>query len=121
MEVLFDDIKKTLDAEHVSLPNAAELVEGDAAGPDTTLRSRTRTDIRSTLLNQQLEVSKEVELALAEMKMSDDASDKRPANAPARSRLPKDLPDSLQTAMDLKNAGLGRSERTRTQESSVVR
>jgi hypothetical protein len=136
MEVLFEDIKKTLDAEQVSLPSA-----GEKAVP----RSSALSETQSSHLNQQLEVSREVELALREMKMSDDAGLKRPTKArevelalremkmsddaglkrPTKatdgSRLNKDVPDSVQAAVDLKNMSQSLSDRSRTQESGVVR
>jgi hypothetical protein len=112
MEVLFEDIKKTLDAEQVSLPSA-----GEKAVP----RSSALIETQSSQLNQQLEVSREVELALREMKMSDDAGLKRPTKATDGSRLNKDVPDSVQAAVDLKNMSQSLSDRSRTQESGVVR
>jgi hypothetical protein len=112
MEVLFEDIKKTLDAEQVSLPSA-----GEKAVP----RSSALTETQSSQLNQQLQVSREVELALREMKMSDDASLKRPTKVADSSRLKKDVPDSVQAAVDLKNTSQSLSDRSRTQESGFVR
>lgn len=120
MEVLFDDIKKTLDADEVSLPNPAGHAEAKAGRADTKLLPPALGDTRATQLNQQLEVSREVKLALREMKMSDEASLKWPTPAPGRSGLPKDVPDSVQAAVEMRNASPGLSDLTRTQERSVV-
>jgi hypothetical protein len=120
MEVLFEDIKKTLDAEHVSLPTiATKQVEGIVE--KVPQRAPQLAETQSAVLNQQLEVSREVELALREMKMSDEASMKRSTKAQERSLVRKDVPDSVQAAVDLKNTSPSLSDRSRTHESGVVR
>jgi hypothetical protein len=121
MEVLFEDIKKTLDADHVSLPTAANQAEANAGSGAVMLQPPALGETRSTQLNQQLELSREVELALREMKMSEEASVKRPTQAQDRSRVKKDVPDSLQAAADLKKTSQSLSDRSRTHGSGVVR
>ena len=120
MEVLFEDIKKTLDAEHVSLPTIATK-QAEGIAEKAPQRAPQLAETQSAVLNQQLEVSREVELALREMKMSDEASMKRSTKAQERSLVRKDVPDSVQAAVDLKNTSPSLSDRSRTHESGVVR
>lgn len=116
MEVLFEDIKKTLDAEHISFPTVAtQHPAANTGSPDTILQPPAT---RSTQLNQQLEVSREVELALQEMKLSDEASLKRPPKGQDRSCAKKDVPDSAQAAVDLKTSER-LSDRSQAHDSGV--
>jgi hypothetical protein len=119
MEVLFDDIKKTLDAEHVSLP-AIATKQAEGIAEKAQQRAPQPAETQSTVLNQ-LEVSREVELALREMKMSDEVGMKRSTKAQERSLVRKDVPDSVRAAVDLKNTSPSLSDRSRTHESGVVR
>lgn len=130
MEVLFEDIRRALDAERVCLPAVtmqAEVDRGQAiemaqkpprsvahssrqltqhasdidggsvpAVPDQTLSPR--SEVSSTNLNQQLEASKEVELALKDMKLGGEASAGRQTKVRARNVLKKDVPSPFQRA-----------------------
>ena len=120
MEVLFEDIKRTLDAEHVSLPEATtSQLEADVGNTDVKSKQPPLTEMQSAQLNQQLEVSREVELALREMTMSDEASVRRQTKSQSRSRLKKDVPDSVQAAFDLKKTSQSLSDQSH--ESGFVR
>lgn len=121
MEVLFDDIKKTLDADDVSLPNAAEPADGTAGSGATKRLPPALGDTSAAQLNQQLEMSREVELALREMKMGDEASLRWATTAADKARLPKDVPDSVHAAVEMRRTSPGLSDLARTQERSVVR
>ena len=120
MEVLFEDIKKTLDAEHVSLPTIATN-QAEGIAEKVPQRAPQLAETQTTILNQQLEVSREVELALREMKMSDEASMKGSTKVQERPLVRKDVPNSVQAAVDLKNTSSSLSDRSRTHESGVVR
>jgi hypothetical protein len=113
MEVLFDDIKKTLDAEDVSLPNPAEHAQGTARCAGSKLLPVALQDTPTPQPSQQLEVSREVERALLEMKVSDEASVTWTATAPNQSRLPKDVPDSVQAAVEMRNTSPGLADLAR--------
>ena len=122
MEVLFEDIKRSLDAAHVSLPDTtASQPEVDAQSTDIGPKLPPLAETRPAQLNRQLEVSREVELALREMRMSDNVGMKQPAKVQNRTRLKKDVPDSVQATLDLKNTNSGLSDRSRSPESGIVR
>ena len=82
MEVLFEDIKRTLGAETVRVPVAEytskELMQdvGVGSNPDS-LRASTISN-----LNKQLDASREVELALEEMRLSSEREQSRGREAP---------------------------------------
>ena len=87
MEVLFEDIKRRLNADHVCLPDTKRS-QAEVDGGSTVMRSgqRALAETRSTELNRQLEMSREVELGLREMRASDEASTNGPAKAKTASQ-----------------------------------
>ena len=113
MEVLFDDIKKTLDAEDVSLPNPTEHAQATVRSAGSKRLPGAPQDTPTLQPGQQLEVSREVERALRGMKVGDEASVTWTTTAPSPPRLPKDIPDSVQAAVEMRNTSPGLADLTR--------
>lgn len=117
MQVLFEDIRRTLGAEQVSLPNATSLAQVDedsgnaTEGPWERLAPLGEKGCAS--LNQQLDASKEVELALKEMRLGSDVK------ARPRKVLKKDVPNSFQITAGQIGAKHGSVRRSETNSGTV--
>lgn len=103
MEVLFEDIRRTLGAGEVCLPavTVPAYVEEEARCETAlaTQKQEPQYELQSASLNQQLEASREVELALKEMQINRELGMDR-HTTPMRPEilLTKDVPNSLQSA-----------------------
>ena len=85
MEVLFEDIKNTLGAERVCLPGASDAIEAE----DSNSAKRAA---------MQMDASREVELALGDMKLGREPTLNEGSQKKPRPKREKDIPNSYQLA-----------------------
>ena len=123
MQVLFEDIRRTLGADRICLPSiGGSEVEEDmharAARSVPQEQIGALTEIRSTNLNRQLEASKEVELALQGIRLDEDAVGGKGSTARARVLIKKDVPNSFHMAENQMDGKRGPTHRS---DSGAVR
>ncbi len=118
MQVLFEDIRRTLGAEQVCLPSigGSEVKEAMHTGPARSVpqdQVAALTETRFASLNRQLDASKEIELALQGMRLDEDAVAGAGKLAKAQSRvlMKKDVPNSFPAnRMEAKQGATHRSD-----------